>query len=41
MKLNEEKEVTRGEHYVTILIIFNEHNETFRKRKKNNFNNLS
>ncbi len=41
MKLFEEKVViSEGEHKVTILIIFNEQNETFKKRKSNHFNNL-
>ncbi len=41
MKLLEEKVVIReGEHSVTILIIFNEQNEIFRKRESNHFNNL-
>ncbi len=40
MKILEEKVVIRGEHEVTILIIFNEQNEIFRKQKRNHFNNL-
>ncbi len=40
MKLLDEKVVIREEHLVTIFIIFNKQNETFRKRESNHLNNL-